>query len=168
MPRSSASCPCRPLFSSSRSISAARSPEPADYAEVEHLNRTGIQWGPLLQEMQEMRGRLRMEQALTEGLEEPTSSRPFVNHVDDRACGMPNRRMNRPAQLLALSLIALGASTLHGIRSPGASVPTALRPATSASAAVGGAGTSARNRTMRACAASRERGRSTPDCVDQR
>lgn len=74
--------------------------------------------------------------------------------------------MIQPGQLLALSLMALGASTLHGIRVSGA--PFALRPV---SLAIGtpstGAAAGARERTMNACVAARDRGRDAADCPRQ-
>jgi hypothetical protein len=74
--------------------------------------------------------------------------------------------MIQPAQLLALSLMALGASTLHGIRVSGP--PAALRPV---SLAVGtanvGAAAGARERMVNACVAARDRGRDAADCPRQ-
>jgi len=71
-----------------------------------------------------------------------------------------------PAQLLALSLMALGASTLHGIRASGA--PAALRPVSLAiGTASAGAAAGARERTMNACVAARDRDRDAADCPRQ-
>jgi hypothetical protein len=74
--------------------------------------------------------------------------------------------MIQPGQLLALSLMALGASTLHGIRASGA--PAVLRPASLAVVtANAGAAAGARERTMNACVAARDRDRGAADCPRQ-
>lgn len=59
--------------------------------------------------------------------------------------------MIRPVQLLALSLIALGASTLHGMRSPAPLTPGLRLPAAASAASL------PRERMLRYCAPSRER-----------
>jgi hypothetical protein len=74
----------------------------------------------------------------------------------------------QPAQLLALSLIALGASTLHGVRYANAPVPGTPRPLIASGA--GAASTSvanARDRAARMCVSTRTRGRHASDCAEQ-
>ncbi len=71
-----------------------------------------------------------------------------------RACHMLEADVIQPAHLLALSLMALGVTTLHGVRSSGPSTPGAPR-AVRAPGAQPGAGTLPRERT---CAPTRERG----------
>jgi hypothetical protein len=69
---------------------------------------------------------------------------------------MPEAGVIQPAHLLALSLMALGVTTLHGARSSSPSVPGALRTLT-AVGALSGASALPRDRLMRTCAPTRER-----------
>ena len=70
---------------------------------------------------------------------------------------MPKTGVIKPVHLLALSLMALGVTTLHGARSSSPSVPGAWRTLTGVGA-LSGASTLPRDRLMRTCAPTRERG----------
>lgn len=70
---------------------------------------------------------------------------------------MPETGVFQPVHLLALSLVALGVTTLHGVRSSGPSVPGAWRNPTPVGA-ISGASALPRDRLMRTCAPTRERG----------
>jgi hypothetical protein len=70
---------------------------------------------------------------------------------------MPETGVFQPAHLLALSLLALGVTTLHGARSSSPLVPGARRTLTPI-AALSGASALPRDRLMRTCAPTRERG----------
>jgi len=82
---------------------------------------------------------------------------------------MPEADVIQPSHLLALSLLALGASTLHGVRSSSVVVPSlipfVLRPLVLIGSAQAAAIASARERTDRACVA--ERGRDASGCSDR-
>jgi hypothetical protein len=68
---------------------------------------------------------------------------------------MPSHGMIKPAELLALSLVALGVSTLYGARSSNPTAPGGLRTLTGTFT---GASALPRDRMMRTCAPTRERG----------
>jgi len=83
---------------------------------------------------------------------------------------MPEGSVIQPAHLLALSLLALGASTLHGVRSstviaPGA-VPMTLRSLAPGGTARAAVLANAREREEHACAEARSRDRDGPGCAD--
>ena len=76
----------------------------------------------------------------------------------------------QPAHVLALSLLTLGASTLHGIRSSSVPAPilfpTLLRPLTLVGTAQAAALANARERAERNCSAPRSRAREASACAD--
>jgi hypothetical protein len=81
---------------------------------------------------------------------------------------MPESRVIQPAQVLALSLIALGATTLHGIRSSAPASAGAQLIAGGTTGATGGTSlASARERAARVCTATRTRGRHATGCAEQ-
>jgi len=78
------------------------------------------------------------------------------------------RSVIQPAQLLALSLIALGASTLHGVRYSNAAVPGTPGLLVATGAGAGSASVAnARERATRMCVSTRTRGRHASDCAEQ-
>jgi len=83
---------------------------------------------------------------------------------------MPDPGVIQPSHLLALAVLALGASTLHGIRSssvPAPSLfPTLLRPLVLVGTAQAAALASARERAERNCPAARSRARESSVCAD--
>jgi hypothetical protein len=81
---------------------------------------------------------------------------------------MPKAHVIPASHVLALSLLTLGASTLHGVRSSSVATPTMmmLRPFVLIGGAQAAAIVKARERADRTCAADRGRGRDASDCTD--
>ena len=82
---------------------------------------------------------------------------------------MPEAIVIPASHVLALSLLALGASTLHGVRSSSLAtpslVPIMLRPFVLIGSAQAAALANARERADRTCAADRDRGRDASGCT---